>query len=83
MTWKVAIRELALSGAGYNGDIHDKKIFGFLNQFWQRTVSDRVRTCCFQSIMDRKTGPFDHYQEFILSRKSMGDPRPTTFAGPQ
>jgi predicted oxidoreductase len=46
----------------------------------RRWPGDRVRTCAFQPIEDRRAGPLMAIREFIISRKSMGGIR-TDLAG--
>ncbi|MCC7199679.1 MAG: FAD-binding dehydrogenase [Gammaproteobacteria bacterium] len=41
-------------------------------EFARRWPADRLRTCKFQRILDRKAGPLIAIREFIISRKSMG-----------
>ena len=41
-------------------------------EFARRWTGDRLRTCKFQPILDRKAGPLVAIREFIISRKSMG-----------
>jgi predicted oxidoreductase len=38
----------------------------------RRWPSDRLRTCAFQRILDRRAGPLLAIREFIISRKSLG-----------
>jgi predicted oxidoreductase len=48
MNWKIAVRELAVSGAEYNDDIRDKKFFSFLKTVLtgnQRLVRQLTRDC--------------------------------------
>ncbi len=48
MNWKIAVRELAVSGAEYNDDIRDKKIFGFLKSILtgnRRLVKQLTHDC--------------------------------------
>jgi predicted oxidoreductase len=48
MNWKIAVRELAVSGAEYNDDIRDKKFFSFLKTVLtgnQRLVRELTRDC--------------------------------------
>lgn len=48
MNWKIAVRELAVSGAEYNEDIRDKKFFTFLKTVLtgnQRLVKQLTRDC--------------------------------------
>lgn len=48
MNWKIAVRELAVSGAEYNDDIRDKKFFGFLKTILtgnQRLVRQLTNDC--------------------------------------
>lgn len=40
--------------------------------FARRWTGDRLRTCRFQKILERKAGPLMAIREFIISRKSMG-----------
>lgn len=145
LNWKIAVKELAVSGAEFNDAIRNKNLFGFLKTVYfgnesfvkqiskecpdfvvassvselaegmnrlagkrsidpsrlERTLSDydqmiergesyhdddqlrriaqlrnyrgdRLRTCKFQKILDRKAGPLIAIREFILTRKSMG-----------
>ncbi|TVR77172.1 MAG: FAD-binding dehydrogenase [Chitinophagaceae bacterium] len=144
MNYKIALKELAVSGSEYNDAIRDKKIFAFLknvlfgnknlindlmenckdvvfadnveelvhkmNALQQNEMidaddlktqiekfdnmlspskfrnddqlrriaqlrsyrGDRLRTCNFQKILDKKAGPLIAIREFILSRKSLG-----------
>ncbi len=41
-------------------------------EFARRWPGDRLRTCRFQPILDRRAGPLVAIREFIISRKSMG-----------
>ena len=41
-------------------------------EFARRWPADRLRTCRFQKILERKAGPLIAIREFIVSRKSMG-----------
>jgi predicted oxidoreductase len=41
-------------------------------EFARRWTGDRLRTCKFQPILERKAGPLVAIREFIISRKSMG-----------
>jgi len=41
-------------------------------EFARRWTGDRLRTCAFQPILERKAGPLVAIREFIISRKSMG-----------
>ncbi len=48
MNWKIAVRELAVSGAEYNDDIRDKNLLGFLKTVLtgnQRLVEQLTRDC--------------------------------------
>jgi uncharacterized protein len=38
----------------------------------RRWPGDRIRTCAFQPILDRRAGPLMAIREFVISRKSMG-----------
>jgi uncharacterized protein len=38
----------------------------------RRWPGDRIRTCAFQPILDRRAGPLMAIREYIISRKSMG-----------
>ncbi|HEX9707914.1 MAG TPA: FAD-binding dehydrogenase [Steroidobacteraceae bacterium] len=40
--------------------------------FARRWPGDRMRTCAFQPILDRRAGPLMAIREFVISRKSMG-----------
>jgi predicted oxidoreductase len=41
-------------------------------EFARRWPADRLRTCRFQRILERRAGPLIAIREFIVSRKSMG-----------
>ena len=48
MNWKIAVRELAVSGAAYNDAIRDKNLFSFLKMVLlgnKKLVRDLVRDC--------------------------------------
>jgi len=59
--------EMIARGPAYHNDDQLRRIANF-----RAYRGDRVRTCNFQPILDRKAGPLIAIREFILARKSLG-----------
>ena len=54
-------------GERFHGDEQLRRITAL-----RRWPGDRIRTCAFQPILDRRAGPLMAIREFVISRKSMG-----------
>ncbi|MGH8244715.1 MAG: FAD-binding protein, partial [Steroidobacteraceae bacterium] len=54
-------------GERFHGDEQLRRIAAL-----RRWPGDRIRTCAFQPILDRRAGPLMAIREFVISRKSMG-----------
>jgi predicted oxidoreductase len=59
--------EMIARGPAFYNDDQLRRIANF-----RRYRGDRIRTCNFQPILDRKAGPLIAIREFILARKSLG-----------
>ena len=59
--------QMIARGPAYHNDDQLRRIANFRSY-----RGDRVRTCNFQPILDRKAGPLIAIREFILARKSLG-----------